>query len=42
VAFEEVRIALTESRKLDVEIARLEQGPEERLADIWTAVREET
>ncbi|MFD1686873.1 winged helix-turn-helix domain-containing protein [Halobellus litoreus] len=42
VAFEEVRIALTESRELDVEIARLEQGPEERLADIWTAVREET
>lgn len=42
VAFEEVRIALTESRELDVEIARPEQGPEERLADIWTTVREET
>ncbi|MGQ4556166.1 helix-turn-helix domain-containing protein [Halobellus sp. GM3] len=42
VAFEEVRIALTEGRDLDVEIARPDQGPEERLADIWTAVREET
>ncbi|MDQ2053718.1 MULTISPECIES: helix-turn-helix domain-containing protein [Halobellus] len=42
VAFDEVRIALTESRELDVQIAYSEQGPEERLADIWTAVREET
>jgi DNA-binding transcriptional ArsR family regulator len=42
VAFDEVRIALTEGRELDVEIARPHQGPEERLADIWTAVREET
>ena len=42
VAFEEVRIALTERRELDVRISRPEQGPEERLADIWTAVKEET
>ncbi|MFA1611127.1 helix-turn-helix domain-containing protein [Halobellus rubicundus] len=42
VAFEEVRIALTESRHLDVDVVRLEQSPEDRLADIWTAVREET
>ena len=43
VAFEEVRIALTESREFAVEIARTEeQRPEQRLADIWTSVREET
>ena len=43
VAFEEVRIALTESRDFAVEIAREEvQRPEQRLADIWTSVREET
>jgi len=43
VAFEEVRIALTESREFAVEIARTEaQRPDERLADIWTSVREET
>ncbi|WP_336022996.1 helix-turn-helix domain-containing protein [Halobellus salinisoli] len=42
VAFEEVRIAITESRELDVQIAHVDKGPEERLADIWTAVREET
>ncbi|MFC6872306.1 MULTISPECIES: helix-turn-helix domain-containing protein [Halobellus] len=42
VAFEEVRIALTETRKLDVRISRPDHGPEERLADIWTAVKEET
>ena len=43
VVFEEVRIALTESREFAVEIARTEeQRPDERLADIWTSVREET
>jgi len=42
VAFEEVRIALTESREFDVQIAHVDRGPEERLADIWTAIREET
>ncbi|SDY29477.1 winged helix-turn-helix domain-containing protein [Halobellus clavatus] len=42
VAFEEVRIALTESRTLDVEVVKTDQTPEDRLADIWTAVREET
>ncbi|RLM59195.1 ArsR family transcriptional regulator [Halobellus sp. Atlit-31R] len=42
IAFDEVRIALTDSRELDVQVAYTEEGPEERLADIWTAVREET
>ena len=42
VAFDEVRIALTESRTLDVEVRHPERNPEDRLADIWTAVREET
>jgi DNA-binding transcriptional ArsR family regulator len=43
VAFEDVRIALTESREFEVEITRTaEQRPDERLADIWTTVQEET
>ncbi|MFC6826053.1 helix-turn-helix domain-containing protein [Halopelagius fulvigenes] len=42
VAFEEVRILLTDERALSVDITRTERSPEERLADIWTAVREET
>jgi DNA-binding transcriptional ArsR family regulator len=43
VAFEEVRIALSESREFAVEIARTEaKRPDERIADIWTTVREET
>ncbi|RDI70902.1 winged helix-turn-helix domain-containing protein [Halopelagius longus] len=42
VAFEEVRILLTDERDLSVDITRTERSPEERLADIWTAVREET
>jgi len=43
VVFEEVRIALTESREFTVDIARAEaHRPDEQLADIWTTVREET
>lgn len=43
VAFEEVRIALTDSREFAVEVARAEeQRPDQRIADIWTSVREET
>ena len=43
VACEEVRIALTDSREFAIEIARTEEiRPDERLADIWTSVREET
>ena len=43
VAFEEVRIALTDEQELAVKVARAEaQRPDERLADIWTSVREET
>ena len=43
VAFEDVRIALTDAQEFEVEITRTaEQRPDERLADIWTTVREET
>lgn len=42
VAFEEVRILLTEDRRLSVDIERTERSPDENLADIWTAVRKET
>ena len=43
VTFDDVRISLTESRGFEIEIARTaEQRPDERLADIWTSVREET
>lgn len=42
VAFEEVRIVLTEDRTLSVDVARTDRTPEERLASIWTAVRRET
>jgi DNA-binding transcriptional ArsR family regulator len=43
VAFEEVRIGLTDAQEFAVEIARTDdQRPDERLADIWDSVREET
>lgn len=42
VTFEEVRIELTEDQRLDVEVVRPEQTPEQQLADIWSAVRRET
>ncbi|SFG02757.1 Helix-turn-helix domain-containing protein [Halopelagius inordinatus] len=42
VAFEEVKILLTEERRLSVDIARTERSPDKNLADIWTAVRKET
>ena len=43
VVFEEVRIGLTDAQEFAVEIARTDdQRPDERLADIWDSVREET
>ncbi|WP_410765236.1 helix-turn-helix domain-containing protein [Haloferax sp. DFSO60] len=42
IAFDQVRIALTEDRSFVVDIERPERAPEERLADIWSAVRRET
>ena len=43
VAFEEVRIGLTDAQEFAVDITRADdQRPDERLADIWDSVREET
>lgn len=42
VSFEAVRVLLTEGREFEVEIEGGEQGPDERLADIWSKVRRET
>ncbi|ADQ67727.1 IclR family transcriptional regulator [Halogeometricum borinquense DSM 11551] len=42
VTFDEVRIELTDERRLDVNVVRPEQAPDQQLADIWSAVRRET
>jgi DNA-binding transcriptional ArsR family regulator len=42
IAFEEVIIALSESRAFDVEINRRSRAADERLANLWTEVRKET
>ena len=42
VTFDEVRIELTENRRLGVEVVQRDQSPEQQLADIWSAVRRET
>ena len=42
VAFDTVRIELTDERRLDVDVVRPEASPEQQLADIWSAVRRET
>jgi len=42
VAFEEVVIALDESREFEVDIARRPRTADERLATLWTEVRKET
>lgn len=42
VNFDEVRLSLTEERTLDVDIARDESAPEERLSTLWSEVRKET
>ena len=42
VAFEAVRVALTDDRRLSVEVVRPELTPDERIAELWSAVRRET
>jgi len=42
VAFEEVVIALAESREFEVDIARRPRTADERLANLWSEVRKET
>lgn len=41
LAFEEIRVRLTENRALSVEIERRERGRDERLAELWKEVQEE-
>jgi DNA-binding transcriptional ArsR family regulator len=42
VAFEEVIIALAETREFEVDVTRRPRTADERLADIWSEVRKET
>jgi hypothetical protein len=42
VAFDAVRVLLTEGREFEVEIEGDDRSPDERLADIWSKVRSET
>jgi len=42
VDFTEVAVALDEDREFEVRIERPAETPEERLADLWTEVRQET
>jgi len=42
VAFEEVVIALAETREFEAEITRRPRTADERLADLWSEVRRET
>lgn len=42
VTFDEVRIELSEDRRLRVDVVQPDQSPERQLADIWSAVRRET
>lgn len=42
VAFEEVSFRLTRSREFDVSIVRAPEGPDERLASMWSELRRET
>jgi len=42
VAFDEIRVALTEDREFEVEISREPQTADERLATLWSEVRKET
>jgi len=42
VAFDAVRIELTDGLDLDVAIEGRERRPDQRLADLWTEVRRET
>lgn len=40
--FDAVRIGLDESREFEVDISRPAQAPDEQLAQLWSAVRQET
>jgi len=42
LAFDEVTVSLTESRELTVDISHAEREADERLAELWSSVREET
>lgn len=42
VAFDEVTVSVTEDNELVIEMARRERPADERLADLWSRVREET
>jgi DNA-binding transcriptional ArsR family regulator len=42
VAFDEVTVSVTEDDGLVVELSRPERPADERLADLWSRVREET
>lgn len=42
LAFDEVSVRLTDDRDLTVEITRPERDADERLAELWSSVREET
>jgi DNA-binding transcriptional ArsR family regulator len=42
VNFEEVVIALTESREFDAEITKRPRTPDQRLENLWSEVRKET
>ena len=42
VAFDAVRIFLTDGHDLDVDVERKELTPEQRLASLWSEVRRET
>ncbi|SFR45280.1 winged helix-turn-helix domain-containing protein [Halogeometricum limi] len=42
VTFDEVRIELSDDRRLAVDVVGSDLSPEEQLADIWSAVRRET
>ncbi len=42
VVFEEVVIALAETRDFEVEITHRTRAPDERLASLWSEVRKET
>lgn len=41
VAFEDVRIALTENREFEYDVSRPARTPDERLADMWSEVSKE-
>lgn len=42
VAFDEITVSVTEDNELVVEMSRPERPADERLADLWSRVREET